>query len=120
MNVGLPLADIAQLGERQTEDLKVAGSIPAVGISQYIFLIFLFFKSHYQFSLASQTTHPTLLLLLQHIPRNALKSPTTRPPRQAETLTQPVTSVRTLAKNLVFSKLQFFCSSFFFSTKKKN
>ena len=25
-------ADIAQLGERQTEDLKVAGSIPAVGI----------------------------------------------------------------------------------------
>ena len=25
-------AGIAQLGERQTEDLKVAGSIPAVGI----------------------------------------------------------------------------------------
>ena len=26
------LADIAQLGERQTEDLKVPGSIPGVGI----------------------------------------------------------------------------------------
>ena len=25
------LADIAQLGERQTEDLKVPGSIPSVG-----------------------------------------------------------------------------------------
>ena len=25
------LADIAQLGERQTEDLKVPGSIPGVG-----------------------------------------------------------------------------------------
>ena len=27
------LADIAQLGERQTEDLKVPGSIPGVGIA---------------------------------------------------------------------------------------
>ena len=27
-----PFADIAQLGERQTEDLKVPGSIPGVGI----------------------------------------------------------------------------------------
>ena len=26
-----PFADIAQLGERQTEDLKVPGSIPGVG-----------------------------------------------------------------------------------------
>ena len=26
------IADIAQLGERQTEDLKVPGSIPGVGI----------------------------------------------------------------------------------------
>ena len=25
-------AEIAQLGERQTEDLKVAGSIPALGV----------------------------------------------------------------------------------------
>ena len=33
-------AGIAQLGERQTEDLKVAGSIPAVGI----FLFCLFFS----------------------------------------------------------------------------
>ena len=30
--VGRKHAGIAQLGERQTEDLKVAGSIPAVGI----------------------------------------------------------------------------------------
>ena len=29
------IAGIAQLGERQTEDLKVAGSIPAVGIRIY-------------------------------------------------------------------------------------
>ena len=28
----LPLAAIAQLGERQTEDLKVPGSIPGLGI----------------------------------------------------------------------------------------
>ena len=28
---GSPSADIAQLGERQTEDLKVPGSIPGVG-----------------------------------------------------------------------------------------
>ena len=27
----MPLAAIAQLGERQTEDLKVPGSIPGVG-----------------------------------------------------------------------------------------
>ena len=32
-------AGIAQLGERQTEDLKVAGSIPAVG---NIFFLFCF------------------------------------------------------------------------------
>ena len=31
-------AGIAQLGERQTEDLKVAGSIPAVG--RFIFVLF--------------------------------------------------------------------------------
>ena len=30
---GFTLADIAQLGERQTEDLKVPGSIPGVGIA---------------------------------------------------------------------------------------
>ena len=42
MNVGLPLADIAQLGERQTEDLKVAGSIPAVGIPILFCIFFLF------------------------------------------------------------------------------
>ena len=36
-------AGIAQLGERQTEDLKVAGSIPAVGIRIYfLFLSHLF------------------------------------------------------------------------------
>ena len=29
---GTSIAGIAQLGERQTEDLKVAGSIPAAGI----------------------------------------------------------------------------------------
>ena len=34
-------AGIAQLGERQTEDLKVAGSIPAVGILFY-FAVFCF------------------------------------------------------------------------------
>ena len=33
------IAYIAQLGERKTEDLKVAGSIPAVGIF-YILVIF--------------------------------------------------------------------------------
>ena len=27
-----PVAEIAQLGERQTEDLKVPGSIPGLGI----------------------------------------------------------------------------------------
>ena len=43
MNVGLPLADIAQLGERQTEDLKVAGSIPAVGNRVFLFTQFLYF-----------------------------------------------------------------------------
>jgi hypothetical protein len=31
-NDGLSLAAIAQLGERQTEDLKVPGSIPGLGI----------------------------------------------------------------------------------------
>ena len=30
-------ADIAQLGERQTEDLKVPGSIPGVGICIFMF-----------------------------------------------------------------------------------
>ena len=36
------MAEIAQLGERQTEDLKVAGSIPAFGILFYfIKIIFL-------------------------------------------------------------------------------
>ena len=29
------IADVAQLGERQTEDLKVPGSIPGVGIAFY-------------------------------------------------------------------------------------
>ena len=33
-------AEVAQLGERQTEDLKVAGSIPAVGI----LILFYFFS----------------------------------------------------------------------------
>ena len=32
-------AGIAQLGERQTEDLKVAGSIPAAGISFFFFFV---------------------------------------------------------------------------------
>ena len=32
------LADIAQLGERQTEDLKVPGSIPGVGITFFVLL----------------------------------------------------------------------------------
>ena len=40
--VGLQPADIAQLGERQTEDLKVAGSIPAVGMSTIFFNLFFF------------------------------------------------------------------------------
>ena len=31
------IAEIAQLGERQTEDLKVPGSIPGFGIKFYIF-----------------------------------------------------------------------------------
>ena len=35
--VGRKHAGIAQLGERQTEDLKVAGSIPAVGSSLIFF-----------------------------------------------------------------------------------
>ncbi len=33
------LAAIAQLGERQTEDLKVPGSIPGGGISFFFFLL---------------------------------------------------------------------------------
>ena len=32
---GVSFADIAQLGERQTEDLKVPGSIPGVGICNF-------------------------------------------------------------------------------------
>ena len=32
----VPFADIAQLGERQTEDLKVPGSIPGVGICFFL------------------------------------------------------------------------------------
>ena len=36
-------AGIAQLGERQTEDLKVAGSIPAAGISFFFFFFRFFF-----------------------------------------------------------------------------
>ena len=32
------VADIAQLGERQTEDLKVPGSIPGVGITFFVLL----------------------------------------------------------------------------------
>lgn len=31
-------AVVAQLGERETEDLKVAGSIPALGIVFYFFV----------------------------------------------------------------------------------
>jgi hypothetical protein len=34
------IASIAQLGERQTEDLKVAGSIPARSIIFYFFIFF--------------------------------------------------------------------------------
>ena len=37
--VGTPAASIAQLGERQTEDLKVPGSIPGLGIFNPICLI---------------------------------------------------------------------------------
>ena len=33
------LAEIAQLGERQTEDLKVPGSIPGRGSFSFLFLI---------------------------------------------------------------------------------
>ena len=54
------IAGIAQLGERQTEDLKVAGSIPAVGIPSFLFFLF-----------------PPLL---SQSPVNAVKSPTTLPP----------------------------------------
>ena len=36
--VQIPIADLAQLGERQTEDLKVPGSIPGVGTSFCFFL----------------------------------------------------------------------------------
>ena len=36
-------ADIAQLGERQTEDLKVAGSIPAVGILFFCLCLHFYF-----------------------------------------------------------------------------
>ena len=32
-------AAIAQLGERQTEDLKVPGSIPGLGISSFSFML---------------------------------------------------------------------------------
>ena len=39
---GVSFADIAQLGERQTEDLKVPGSIPGVGIFIFTFLHFIF------------------------------------------------------------------------------
>ena len=36
-------AGIAQLGERQTEDLKVAGSIPAAGINFFDYYFYLFY-----------------------------------------------------------------------------
>ena len=39
---GVSFADIAQLGERQTEDLKVPGSIPGVGIFTFTFFNFIF------------------------------------------------------------------------------
>ena len=34
--IAIARAAIAQLGERQTEDLKVPGSIPGLGISLYV------------------------------------------------------------------------------------
>ena len=37
-------ADIAQLGERQTEDLKVPGSIPGVGSVVILLQVFYFFR----------------------------------------------------------------------------
>ena len=37
------MAAVAQLGERQTEDLKVPGSIPGGGIFIFVFLFFFFF-----------------------------------------------------------------------------
>ena len=40
----LPFADIAQLGERQTEDLKVPGSIPGVGSVIILLQVFYFFR----------------------------------------------------------------------------
>ena len=40
-NLVLVTAEIAQLGERQTEDLKVAGSIPAFGIIFKIIILIL-------------------------------------------------------------------------------
>ena len=43
-------AAIAQLGERQTEDLKVPGSIPGLGIF-FLFLILPFFSSRFTFFL---------------------------------------------------------------------
>ena len=40
------IATIAQLGERQTEDLKVPGSIPGGGIFVEIPTVFCFFGNH--------------------------------------------------------------------------
>jgi hypothetical protein len=47
------VAEIAQLGERQTEDLKVTGSIPVFGI-------FLLFLSNLQFFLKSNNKNRSL------------------------------------------------------------
>lgn len=50
-------AFIAQSGERQTEDLVVAGSIPAEGIPFGYFLLFLQIRGRIRYSFCS---YPTL------------------------------------------------------------
>ena len=63
-------AGIAQLGERQTEDLKVAGSIPAAGMSLYFFFVSFFVPNPF----AQTNQYPSLCVQIPyHRP-----TPTTR------------------------------------------
>ena len=61
-----PFADIAQLGERQTEDLKVPGSIPGVGI-------LIFFSPHDQLSRESSTVRIVFALVAQLVEHGSNK-----------------------------------------------
>ena len=58
-------AEIAQLGERQTEDLKVPGSIPGFGTRNFFSLKY----KLQRFNLSSKTTFLPLNYLLRLLPK---------------------------------------------------